>query len=80
MISPTSINIPPLPLNFGFATASKSPVEGPSFHDLFLKSLQQTASVDSTDSMPDAALTPHMLMEVRDQLMDAYDEIIQMQF
>ena len=79
MISPTSINVPTLPPNFGFATVSSSPVEGSSFQDLLLKSMQ-AASVEPTTQIPEADLAPHLLLQLRDQLMDAYDEISHMQF
>ena len=79
MISPTSINVSTLHPNFGVATVSSSPVEGSTFQDLLLKSMQAT-SVEPKTQIPEADLAPQMLLQLRDQLMDAYDQISHMQF
>lgn len=99
MIPATRIDIPQLPPTPNW-TSPPTRTDGPSFQDMFLQALQQTAGTESraqsliTESVTGGEATMieasmalrqsdialKLMLQVRNKLLEAYNEIKQMQF
>ena len=99
MIGSARIDIPQLPPAPSWSTPSAR-TEGPSFQDMFLQALHQTAGaeskaqnmvvdsisggettmVEASIALREADTALKLMLQVRNKLLEAYNEIKQMQF
>jgi len=99
MISSPRIDLPRLPPTPNL-TGSLANTEGPSFQEMFLQALRQTAGleghaqelvtqsisggeatmIEASVALREADLALKLMLQVRNKLLEAYNEIKQMQF